>query len=174
MPSNRYAFNVLYQYLFTIKSILTSSSIFIIFPFHSLCFQTIFTSKPEKKKKKKNVINTTNFLKLKSSQHANIASDEKLMAHSYTKHIIHLSHSITKPIKHMLRPAKIQINLVSLAVLSRSSLGTLWATKEPKLLHAHSEASDQPVHLCRLLRIFNVCIRSFGQADMSYYGLSRK
>ena len=50
---------------------------------------------------------------------------------------------MTKPTKWHVRPAKTQISLGIHPVWSESSLFTLWVAKDPMLLHADSEDSDQ-------------------------------
>ena len=60
----------------------------------------------------------------------------------------------TKPTKWHVRPAKTQINLGIHPVWSESSLCTQWVAKDPSLLHADSEDSDQTGRMPRL-----ICLR---------------
>ena len=51
-------------------------------------------------------------------------------------------------------PAKIQVSLGIRPVWSESSLCTQWVVKDPSLLHADSEDSDQTGRMPRLIRVF--------------------
>ena len=67
---------------------------------------------------------------------------------------IHLSLRMTKPTKWHVRPAKTQIRLSIRPVWSESSLCTLWVAKDPLLLNADSENSDQTGRMHRLIWVF--------------------
>ena len=69
---------------------------------------------------------------------------------------IHLSLLVTKPTKWCVRLAKTQISLGIRPVWSESSLCTQWVAKDPNLLQAGSEDSDQPGHpwMPRLIWVF--------------------
>ena len=65
----------------------------------------------------------------------------------------YMSHIMTKPTK-WLRPAKTRISLGIHPVWSESSLCAEWVTKDPSLLHADSEDSDQTGRMPRLIWVF--------------------
>ena len=56
--------------------------------------------------------------------------------------------------KPHVRPAKTGINLRSHTVPSESLFGVLWVVKDPKLLHADSEDSEQIVRMFKLIIVF--------------------
>ena len=67
---------------------------------------------------------------------------------------VYMNHRMTKPTKRPMRPTKTQISLGIRPVWSESSLCTPVIAKDPKLLHADSEGSDQTVQMPRLIWVF--------------------
>ena len=57
--------------------------------------------------------------------------------------LLTLNHSMTKPTKWPVRPAKTQISLDTCPVCSEPSLRARWVADDPRVLHADSEDSDQ-------------------------------
>ena len=68
-----------------------------------------------------------------------------------------MSLCMTKPTKWPVRPAKTQIILGIRPVWSESLLYALWVAKDPNLLQADSEDSDQTRPMPRLICIFTGC-----------------
>ena len=67
---------------------------------------------------------------------------------------VHFSRLMTKPTKWHVRPAKTQISLGIRPIWSEFSLCAQWVAKEPDLLHADSEDSDQTGRMPRLIWVF--------------------
>ena len=65
-----------------------------------------------------------------------------------------MSRYMTKPTKWPIHPAKTQISLGDRPVWPESSLCALWVVKDPVLLHADSEASDQTGRMPKLIWVF--------------------
>ena len=65
-----------------------------------------------------------------------------------------MSHEMTKPTKMSVRPAKTQISLGIHPVWSESSLCAQCVAKDPTLLHADCEDSDQTGRMPRLIWVF--------------------
>ena len=65
-----------------------------------------------------------------------------------------MSHIMTKPTNWHVRPAKTQISLGIRPVWSESSLCAQWVAKDPSVLHADSEDSDQTGRMPMLIWIF--------------------
>ena len=63
--------------------------------------------------------------------------------------------------KMTVRPAKTQISLGIRPVLSESSLCAQWVAKDPIILHADSEGSDQTGQVPRLIWVFPGCTCHF-------------
>ena len=59
---------------------------------------------------------------------------------------------MTKPIKWHVRPQRLRSAWAS-AQSDQSSLYAQWAAKDPRFLHANSEASDQTGWMPRLIRV---------------------
>ena len=72
---------------------------------------------------------------------------------AFLKLILDLSHSMIKPTKWPLHPAKTPISLGIRPVWSESSLCTLWVAKDPVLLQADSEDWSYSVN-GQLIRVF--------------------
>ena len=66
----------------------------------------------------------------------------------------HMSHSMTKPTKWHVRPAKTQISLGIRPVWPESSQCAQWEAKDSAFLHADSEDSDQTRRMPRLIWAF--------------------
>ena len=86
--------------------------------------------------------------------------------------------------KMSVRPAKTQISLGIRPVWSETSLCAQWVAKDPRFLHAESEASDQTGRMPRLIWVFAgrkailfvlSCRGSFVQVSMfsDFYGSAR-
>ena len=68
--------------------------------------------------------------------------------------IIYLNHSMTKPTKWHMHPAKTQISLGIHPDWSESSLCAQWEAKDSRFFHADSKDSDQTGWMPRLIWVF--------------------
>ena len=91
---------------------------------------------------------------------------------SKTTYQHHLNRHMTKPTKWHVRPAKTQISLGIRPVWSESLLCAQWVAKDPSLLHADSEDSDQTGWMPRLICVFagrTVTLLVLSWAGSSYF-----
>ena len=65
-----------------------------------------------------------------------------------------MSRNMTKPTMWPVRPAKTQVRLGIRPVWLESSQCAQWVAKDPMVLYADSEGSDQTGRMPRLIRVF--------------------